>query len=111
MTLSQTERLIKVLCAHGVSHFKDRDVEIRIEAPHLGAGIQIMPAKSPPAAAVVPIPPSAAAAPPTEMAIPHHVNEVAKLLKLDDNSLAETLFPAGEEPQVEVPEFQGGKAE
>ena len=38
-------------------------------------------------------PPHAAAAPPVEMEIPHHINEVSKLLKLSDEDLVDKLFP------------------
>jgi hypothetical protein len=115
MTVNETEQLLKVLCAHGVTHFKDQNVEIRIEPPHSMQQIHASPTQPPIAphqtAAVVerPTPPTAAAAPPVDMVIPHHVNEVAKLIKLDDNALAERLFPAGPEPEVEVPQFEGGQ--
>ncbi len=42
-------------------------------------------------------PSSPAAAPPVENKIPHHVNEVARLLKLNDEELVDALFPEGAE--------------
>lgn len=38
-------------------------------------------------------PATGAAVPPVEIEIPHHVNEVANLLKLGDEDLVDKLFP------------------
>lgn len=100
MTTKTVERLLQILRAHGVSHFKTHEVEIMIGHPpalsdHLTtAG----PASSSLKSEATP-PPTAAAAPPVQMQIPHHINEVKNMLKLDDYSLADKLFPEGAAPE------------
>lgn len=92
MTIKATEQLLLLLRAHGVSHFKTPTIEIRIGgAPPLDPVAAVGPVFSAPSSAK--IPPTAAAAPPVEMQIPHHINEVQKLLKLGDEQLVDALFP------------------
>lgn len=97
MTLKRTEQLLKILRAHGVSHFKTLEVEVRIDVlpppnPLIAVGsASLSDTKAPPSQA----------APPVDMNIPHHVNEVAKLLKLGDAELVDALFP---EPKPEKAE-------
>lgn len=95
MTLKGTEKLLLLLRAHGVSHFKTAEVEIRIGVPPsldsviaVGAPPINMPIQKPPA--------TAAAIPPVKMEIPHHINEAARLLKLSDEELVNEMFPTGE---------------
>jgi hypothetical protein len=91
MTIKGTEKLLLLLRTHGVSHFKTPSIEIRIGASPAPDSV----------AAVGPVPfqasttkaPPPQAAPPVEMQIPHHVNEVANLLKLNDDQLVDKLFP------------------
>ncbi len=94
MTLKQTDKLLKLLRSHNVSHFKSLDLEVRLEAlsgaNHLAV---VNPLEEDPKKAAVVAPPYAAAAPPTENTIPHHVNEVAALLKLSDEDLVDKMFP------------------
>jgi hypothetical protein len=97
MNLQDTESLLKLMKRHNVSFFKSTEVEIKM-------GVEL----SMPTSVVVekePTPPdiklpqdkpdtkSAASAPPVEMEIPHHLNEVAGLLKLSDNELVDKMFP------------------
>ncbi len=94
MNLKRIESLLKLLRANNVSHFKSLEIEVRIDVAKLPdqPPIVTLPGEVQiKAAAVAPI--TAAAAPPVEMEIPHHVNEVNKLLKLSDEDLVEKLFP------------------
>ncbi len=102
MTAKQMAELIGVLRASGVEHFKSADMEIRF-APAQANHVTDKPSYPSPNAAVASTSPgTAAAAPPVEMKIPHHVNEVAKLLKLSDNDLVDRMFP-DHSPEIEVP--------
>ncbi len=86
MNLEKTERLIAMLRQNGVSHFKSEDVEIDFGMPtkHIEVPTNTqLQEKAPPLQAV----------PPVELEIPHHVNEVNKLMKLSDEDLVDKLFP------------------
>lgn len=99
MTLKRTEQLLTILRAHGVSHFKTPSVELTIGFTHPQPAVApILSLKENSFAEQMRIPPTAAAVPPVEMPIPHHINEVAKLLKLGDNELVDALFPEGKMP-------------
>lgn len=99
MTLRQTERLLALLKANGVTHYKSGEVEIILEASvPQGRGAKDnsrTQSPKPPmnpsllTRSVVP----AQAAPPVASNIPHHTNEVASLLRLDDAALVDRLFP------------------
>lgn len=87
---------------HGVSYFKSTEVEIKVDLgiPSISAPIvgSISPTNVP--RETQQGPPTAAAAPPVEMEIPHHVNEVQALLKLNDEALVDRLFPEGAPPNA-----------
>jgi hypothetical protein len=93
MNALKAEKLFILMKKHGVSHFKTLELEIRMkDAEAEGPGgnkpsIESLAAK--PSASV----PDPQAIPPVEVAIPHHVNEVANLLKLNDFDLVDKLFP------------------
>lgn len=101
MTLKRIEQLLNLLKSHGVDHFKSVEVEISFGALAQSAQLtsQVSPAQKIPMAAAA-APPTAAAAPPVDMPIPHHVNEVQKLLKLSDNDLVDALFPDVAPPET-----------
>lgn len=87
MDNTKVEKLFSLMKQYGVSHFKSLEVEIRMEGGPVTPSIQSsLPQDSKNTL-------SAAAVPPVEMSIPHHMNEVANLLKLDDVALVEKLFP------------------
>jgi hypothetical protein len=88
MNPSKAEKLFKLMKSYGVSHFKSLEVEIRID---LGGPAQLKPESSIPTS--VEKIPEPQAIPPVEVEIPHHVNEVANLLKLNDSDLVDKLFP------------------
>lgn len=82
MNLGEIEKLITILRSNGVTRFKSADIELRFsDVKSSGKAVQIMPD--------IPL----QAAPPVEDKIPHHVNEVVGLLKLDDEALVDKLFP------------------
>ena len=81
--------------SYGVSYFKSTEVEIKIENL-LASPIVDEPLKKAPLMTDERSnkgPETAAAAPPVEVEIPHHENEVANLLKLNDEQLVDRLFP------------------
>ncbi len=98
MTIKDVEKLIHLLRSNGVSHFKSLECEISF-VPH-GTPQDTLPVVVPPKVSKVKAPPSQAA-PPVQMEIPHHINEVEKLLKLSDNDLVEALFPEPTLPKDE----------
>lgn len=89
MNPSKAEKLFELMKRHGVEHFKTMEVEIRMSssqstAPVITPKIEVPESK--------PVPPLQAI-PPNEVKIPHHLNEVASLLKLNDEQLVDKLFP------------------
>lgn len=92
MNLKQTDKLLKLLRSHNVSHFKSLEIEVRLEAASVAHLAVVSPLEELPTQAAG-VPPNPAAAPPVENTIPHHVNEVAALLKLSDNDLVDRMFP------------------
>lgn len=105
MTLNTAERLMTYMRANGVKYFKGLEVEIRLSdlpqsQPSPTEGISHGQSTDPQKTAA-PIPSTGAAAPPVHMEIPHHVNEVQKLLRLGDNDLVDALFPEGSRPEGE----------
>lgn len=84
MNPNKAEQLFIVMKQYGVSHFKTLDLEIRMEGVIVSSPMEPKEIKK-----VVP----SQAIPPVEQKIPHHVNEVANLLKLNDNDLVDKLFP------------------
>jgi hypothetical protein len=98
VTTKTVDRLLHVLRSHGVNHFKTHEVEITIgHPPALSDHTTVGPVPSP--KSDIKIPATAAAAPPTEMKIPHHINEAARLIKLSDEDLVDELFPEGAPPK------------
>ena len=93
MTHKSTQQLFSLMRQYGVEYFKSLEVEVRLAA--LAAPIPVPQERTeqPPPPTASKGPETAAAAPPVEMPIPHHVNEVNKLLKLNDNDLVDALFP------------------
>lgn len=98
MKVEKAAQMFALMKQFGVSYFKEDGVEIKFaESEVKAAATTPAPApqnivntaskgkgkKAPPLQAV----------PPVESNIPHHVNEVASLLKLSDNELVEKLFP------------------
>ncbi len=85
----------------GVEHFKNEDLEIKMS----GQSTETARIELPPftksalnnsdhsSRVSIEKPPESQAIPPVESKIPHHVNEVADLLKLNDNDLVDKLFP------------------
>lgn len=115
MNAKATEKLLKLLERHGVEHFRHGTVEVKFKtAPVAVPGSLASAANSsspshPQAAAArssakasSKAPPTAAAAPPVEIAIPHHENEVTKLLRLSDEDLVDRLFPEAPGPSKEA---------
>lgn len=95
MTLKKTDQLLKLLRSHGVSHFKSLQVEVSLESSHVHSSNLAIVKQTPEEVSTMaaPVPPTGAAIPPVSSDIPHHVNEVAKLLKLEGNDFVEALFP------------------
>ena len=96
MNTREIENLLQLLRAYGVNHFKTGEMEIQF-------GVSSPPEQfttigPPPPSSIVKGPPTAAAAPPVAMEIPHHVNEVAALLKLSNEELVDRMFPEGPSP-------------
>lgn len=85
MNQKKLERIVKFLRENSVSHLKTAEFEISLSEPGkpfvASQATQSIPTLT------------GAAIPPVETAIPHHVNEVANLLKLSDEALVDKLFP------------------
>lgn len=91
MNPHKAEKLFLLMKQHGVEYFKTLELEIRMGVEIGPVKEPLEPVKAPPKAPrKVPAPQSV---PPVEQAIPHHVNEVKNLLKLNDNDLVDKLFP------------------
>lgn len=99
MTIKEVEKLIHLLRSNGVSHFKSLECEISF-VPR-GTVVETLPVVVPQPKVSKTKAPPAQAAPPVQLEIPHHVNEVAKLMKLSDNDLVDALFPDPTEPKDE----------
>lgn len=101
MNIQDTESLMVLMRKHGVSYFKSTEVEIKIDSQVQSSVVPIL-GDIPTPSVNVPRgtsgPQTAAAAPPVDMDIPHHDNEVAKLLRLSDEDLVDRLFPEGAPP-------------
>lgn len=99
MNLKQTDKLLKLLRSHNVSHFKSLDLEVRLEALSGANHLTVVnPLEEDPKTAA-PVPPTGAAVPPVENTIPHHVNEVKALMRLSPEELAERMFPEEQPPE------------
>lgn len=94
MTPVQMEKIFSLMEKYGVEHFKNGTFEVKLRAE-----------SKPPVKVEAPIVstakiPEPQAIPPVDLAIPHHVNEVANLLKLNDNDLVDKLFPDYSQPKM-----------
>lgn len=97
MTLKETIKLLRTLKDCGVNSFKSGDIEIAFANSSEAFEVPQSFSRNVPHGTIK-VPETAAAAPPVEMKIPHHVNEVAALLKLSNNDLVDRMFP--EAPEV-----------
>lgn len=75
--------------AHGVEIFKSKDLEIKMSSAPTEIKLSDTTITQPEAK----VSPPSQAIPVVDIKIPHHVNEVANLLKLDDYALVDKLFP------------------
>lgn len=87
MLVSELESVLSLMKQYGVTHLKGFDSEITMVSSPAVSTVQVLKADEKPNA--VPL----QAVLPVDMKIVHHVNEVANLLKLDDYSLVDRLFP------------------
>lgn len=104
MTHKATQQLFSLMRQYGVEYFKSLEVEVRLAATSASVALGAPPAPQPtPTSAQTSAkgPETAAAAPPVEMHIPHEVNQVNRLLKLNDNDLVDALFPLPKESEPE----------
>lgn len=99
MSPKKIERLIRTLREQGVEYIKTPEFEIRLHERVPGSVVVdsvIHPARAPsvpePRPIIASVTPDAAI-PPVENTIPHHENQVAKLLRLSDEDLVDKLFP------------------
>ncbi len=89
MNPQKIEKIFSLMKQFGVEHFKHEDLEIKMA----GQGTETARIELPSFTKSAPIAPEPQAIPPVESKIPHHVNEVADLLKLSDEDLVDKLFP------------------
>lgn len=96
MNPQKAEKLFSLMKKHGVEYFKTEKLEIKMGVESSISTIDKPIAKKDKVdTKKIPL----QAVPPAESAIPHHVNEVANLLKLNDNDLVDKLFPDFTQPQ------------
>lgn len=101
MTLKQTEKLIQMLKASGVTRFKTVDVELEFgnsTASTSGMRNSVPNRQKKKSASTQPPSPVGADLLPKDIPIPHHMSEVRSLLKLNDNDLVDKIFPEGPLP-------------
>ncbi len=105
MSPKKIERLIRSLRENGVEYLKTPEIEIRLR--DMPAGAQVVPRLAGVVLPAVPVPnrpitgpDTGASIPAVGNEIPHHENEVAKLLKLSDSELVDRLFPDYTEGQA-----------
>lgn len=84
MNALKAEKLFSLMKQYGVEYFKNENLEIKMTPQAALTSVE-----TPSEQKVVP----PQAAPPVDMKIPHHINEVADLLKLTDEELVDKLFP------------------
>lgn len=116
MTLAQTERLLKLLRANGVSYYKSEDLEIKMEAvesptSNADSVVPVSP-EVPRGTRPVASEPSVNHATKQDNAgdikvkvaeVPHKINEMVSILQMDNETLIDKLFPEGAQPP-----FPGG---
>lgn len=126
MTLAQTERLLKLLRASGVSYFKSEDLEIRMEAvesptPEADSAVLIppvVPRGTRPLTVKNQVDPVVAALQKQNVKqdnagdikvkvaqVPHKINEMISVLKMSPEQLLDTVFPEG---ATALPSMQAG---
>ncbi len=88
----KAEKIFSLMKQYGIEYFKHEDLEIKMQGTVKNT--EMVPSQ-PSFFTEKPLtkPPESQAIPPVEVSIPHHVNEVANLLKLNDNDLVDKLFP------------------
>jgi hypothetical protein len=92
MKTKKAEKLFLLMKKYDIEHFKTEELEIKMSSKPVAEKHKEIVNKSKKGdIATKPIP--LQSAPPVDMKIPHHENEVAKLLKLSDNDLVDALFP------------------
>jgi hypothetical protein len=86
MNPQKAEKLFALMKQYGVELFKNEKIEIK-----MGSNTSIVSnfIKSENESKL----PEPQAIPPVDIKIPHHINEVSNLLKLNDNDLVDKLFP------------------
>lgn len=92
MNLKATEKLLKLLRSHGVEHFKSLEVEVKFAGDGQVLNLNV-PHGTDTTHSVPTTTGSGASIPPVQMEIPHHVNEVQRLVKLSPDELVEEMFP------------------
>lgn len=98
MNPEKLDKIFSLMKSYDVEYFKHKDFEIKM-------GIEkekIQHTEKPKQQSLSKVTPPPQAIPPVDVNIPHHVNEVANLLKLSDEDLVDKLFP--EYGQVKVGE-------
>lgn len=95
MKIEKIEQMFALMKQYGVAHFKEDGVEIKFS--DAVAPAPTVETQKAPAAVTTPKKPTIKvplqAVPPVESQVPHHINEVANLLKLSDEELVDKLFP------------------
>jgi len=84
------EKIFSLMKQFGVEYFKNSELEIKMSMEKAHEDIKKHKSKEIKEGRKAPPP---QAAPPVEVTIPHHVNEVARLMKLSDTELVDELFP------------------
>ncbi len=95
MNPQKTEKLFSLMKQFSVEYLKTSEIEIKMNRDSSAAPQSGLKADSYVRGEEAKDPSTAAAAPPVDMEIPHHENQVAKLLKLNDEQLVDVLFPEG----------------
>lgn len=83
--------IIKLLRENHVSHLKTHEFDITFDITPGSKSVYVAP--DPEMDAEPPVAGGPKPALPVENNIPHHVNEVAKLLKMSDEDLVDQIFP------------------
>lgn len=110
MNVTSAERLIKALRAAGVTYFKSEEFEVRfgaVESQTKNAGgsevkkqVPIPMSESLPQQFSPPVKQDNAGDVPTkEMKIPHQLNEMVSVLKMNDEQLVDMIFPIDVPPE------------
>lgn len=98
MNIQDTEKLFILMKSHGIAYFKSIEVEIKMDGSVKDNSKELIVPNVPVDKPVENSSKTGASIPPVEVEIPHHVNEVANLLKLSDMDLVDKLFPDYTQP-------------